>query len=283
LKPVDKWILSRLAVTVNEVIDSLEKFRFNEPVSSLYKFFWNDFCDWYLEWSKPRMKDEQDKYTAKAVLAFVLDAVLRLLHPFVPFITEAIYNNLRTLTPAIDLGIAKLQNSDVLVTAKLPERMEGLIDTEIQRQMGVVQNVIRSIRDIRSQYNIAPSKKLAVIVSGGASVNILTENQDLILQLANLESFAAKADAVKPANAAAVIIDDLNIFVDNVIDVNAEKDRLEKQKQQISGQLKSVEARLANENYVSRAKPEVVQETRDKLIELKEQLESVEKLLSDIG
>ena len=95
----DHWILSRLAHTISEVTDSLERFKYSEPLAELYRFFWNDFCDWYLEWAKPRMQDERKKPIAQNVLAFVLDQTLRLLHPFVPFITEGIFQKLNEIAP----------------------------------------------------------------------------------------------------------------------------------------------------------------------------------------
>jgi valyl-tRNA synthetase len=100
----DKWILSRLAATAADVTEQLDQFKYSEPLSQLYRFFWNDFCDWYLEWMKPRMQDSEQKPIAQNVLAFVLDQTLRLLHPFVPFISEGIFQKLNEVAPARTLN-----------------------------------------------------------------------------------------------------------------------------------------------------------------------------------
>ena len=155
----DRWILSRLARAVKATTEALDGFKFNEPINELYRFFWNDFCDWYLEWSKPRMQDAEQRPIAQNVLAFVLDQILRLLHPFVPFITEGIYQNLNEIAPRRGLkGIADLQTPASLIAAHWPERLDGRIDTACEKKIELAQSVIRAIRDIRSQYNIAPSR-----------------------------------------------------------------------------------------------------------------------------
>ena len=128
----DKWILSRLARTIAEVTDGLDEFKYNEPLNALYKFFWNDFCDWYLEWAKPRMSDAAQKPIAQNVLAFVLDQVLRLLHPFVPFITEGIFQKLNEIAPKRGLkGIAELTAQRHLVMADWPKRIDSLMDERL--------------------------------------------------------------------------------------------------------------------------------------------------------
>ena len=187
----DHWILSRLARTIKAVTEALDDFKFNEPINELYRFFWNDFCDWYLEWAKPRMQDAAQRPIAQNVLAFVLDQILRLLHPFVPFITEGIYQNLNTIAPRRGLkGIADLSIPDALIIASWPQRMDERIDEACEKQIDLVQNIIRTIRDIRSQYNLPPSKLLAVSASAPAAVcQVLTTQSSLIGQLAGVSGF----------------------------------------------------------------------------------------------
>lgn len=282
LKTVDKWILSKLADAVEQVTKQLNEFKFNEPASELYKFFWNDLCDWYLEWCKPRMNDEQDKHVAQNVLAFVLDTTLRLLHPFVPFITEGIYNNLRKVSDKIALeGTAEFGAAQSISMAQWPSGLEALKDKDVEEKIESIQNVIRGIRDIRSQYNIPPSKKLTAGAAGPeAMVNLLNENCDLVCQLAGLDEFAAGFDMEKSDNAAAAVVGDVSIFVDDVIDPAEERKHLEKQKANIEKQLNAVNGKLSNENFVSRAKPEVVAQAKEKQTELNEQMETVEKHLA---
>jgi valyl-tRNA synthetase len=300
----DRWILSRLAQTITDVTAALDEYKYSEPLAQLYKFFWNDFCDWYLEWIKPRMsaagetspkggrneprpsegRDEQQKPIAQNVLAFVLDQTLRLLHPFVPFITEGIFQKLNEIIPARGLkGLAEAKKSEVLVVAEWPVKLDHLIDEDAEKQVSLIQNPIRAVRDIKNKYNITPS--VAPTTSANTSVQvaqILNDNSDLICQLAGVKVFMAGPDVVKPKSSASAILDDMQIYVHDVIDPEAERQRLEKQKDEIEKAKKAVEARLNNKNFVTRAKTQVVAATRDKLAELTEQLKLLEKHLSEL-
>ena len=280
----DKWILSRLADTVAEVTDMLDEFKFSEPLMVIYRFFWNDFCDWYLEWVKPRMTDKEARPIAQNVLAFVLDRSLRLLHPFVPFITEGIFQQLNKIIPSRALkAVAPADVSDAIIIAKWPDKMDSLRDCDIEEKISIVQTLIRSIREIRNKYAIAPGKKLTASANAPADVSkILNDNMDLICTLAGLDKFSSAVDIEKPKTAAAAIIDQIQVFVHDVIDPEAERKRLEKQQGQILGFVKSSQAKLSNENFVAKARPEVVVQVRDKLAELKEQLQTIQQHLSDL-
>ena len=280
----DKWILSRLARTIAEVTNGLDEYKYNEPLNSLYRFFWNDFCDWYLEWAKPRMSDSAQKPIAQNILAFVLDQVLRLLHPFVPFITEGIFQKLNEIAPKRGLkGIVELTSAKALVTADWPKRIDSLMDNDIEQRIDKIQTVIRAFRDIRSKYNKAPSEKLAASVNAtDETSDVLNADSQLICQLAGLKNFKASETAEKPRNAAATIAGQMQIYLHDVVDVEAERKRLAKQKEQVEQAKKGVEAKLANENFIARAKPEVVTQTRNKLAELTEQLAAIEKHLAEL-
>jgi len=280
----DKWILSRLAKTISEVTESLEQFKYSEPLASLYRFFWNDFCDWYLEWAKPRMQDEQKKPIAQNVLAYVLDQTLRLLHPFVPFITEGIFQKLNEIAPARYLkGLTKAENPRALAVAEWPRKIDSMLEPDIESQIETVQAVIRAIRDIRNSRNIAPKERLIVSAkSQQETADVLNRNAELIGQLAGAKEFQAGADVEKPANAAVAIADATEVYVHEAIDPAAELQRFEKQKQQIEKAKESLEAKLGNENFLTKAKPEVVAQARDKLAQLTEQLEAVQKHLSEL-
>jgi valyl-tRNA synthetase len=285
LAMTDKWILSRLARTIAEVTDGIDAFKYNEPLNAIYKFFWNDFCDWYLEWAKPRMSDSAQKPIAQNVLAFVLDQTLRLLHPFVPFITEGIFQKLNELAPTRGLkGVAELNGAKALVIADWPKRIDALINERIEQQIDNIQTVVRSVRDIRSKCNIPPSSKLVVSVNAPQDTSgILNADAGLLCQIANLKEFSASLSASKPKNAAAAIAGQMQIYVHDAIDLVAERKRLTKQKEQIEGGKKGVEAKLANENFIARAKPEVVAQTKEKLTEYTEQLKAVEKHLAELN
>jgi valyl-tRNA synthetase len=281
----DRWILSRLAKTAGNVTRLLDEFKYNEPLNEIYRFFWNDFCDWYLEWAKGRMKDDEQKGIAQNVLAFVLDEILRLLHPFVPFITEGIFQRLNEIAPVRKLkGLAEAKEAKALIVAQWPDGKGLKIDDDVERDIAIVQEVIRSIREVRNQYNISPGQKLSASAGGSAeSTGVLSDNAGLVCRLANLEEFSAAADIEKPKTAAAAIAGDVQVYVHDVIDPQAERGRLEKQKEQIEKGLKGVQGKLGNESFVNRAKPKVVAQAKERLKELSEQLENVNKHLSQLG
>jgi valyl-tRNA synthetase len=280
----DKWILSRLNQIIKESTDALVNFKVSEPLADIYRFFWNDFCDWYLEWAKLRMRDEQQKPIVQNVLAFVIDNILRLLHPFIPFITEGIFQKLNETAPSKGLkGLIETKSSKALLIAEWPKSVEELIDTEMEQKISVIQTTIRTIRDIRSKYNIAPSKSLDVSIQSSMNhIENLNQNADLIQHLANIKNLIAAAEIEKPQNSAAAIADDMQIYVHNVIDPQAEHKRLEKQKQELENGKKGVESKLANENFVKKAKPEVVAQAKERLTELTTQLKAIEKHLTDL-
>ena len=183
---VDKWILSRLAKTIAETTKSLKNYQFSEPLSALYKFFWNDFCDWYFEWIKPRMRDEDQRPIAQNVLAFVLDQTLRLLHPFVPFITEGIFGKLNEITPVRKLaGKHEAAKSDAIAIAQWPKSLDNLIDEEAEKEIELVQKAVAAVRDIRSSKNIHPKELLQVsIKTSKENAVTLNDSAKLIGQLA---------------------------------------------------------------------------------------------------
>jgi valyl-tRNA synthetase len=280
----DKWILSRLAQTITDVTGSLDEFKYSEPLTQLYRFFWNDFCDWYLEWIKPRMQDEQQRPIAQNILAFVLDQTLRLLHPFVPFITEGIFQKLNEIAPIRGLkGLAEAKESESLVIAKWPKKLDFFTNKDAEEQIELVQTAIRTVRDIRNNRNIPPKELLVVSVkSQQKGVGILNRNAGLIEQLAGVKDFKAGMAIVKPATAAVGIADATEVYVHDAIEPEAERQRLEKQRDEVEKAKKAVEAKLGNKNFVTKAKPKVVAQAKNKLAELTEQLKTVEKHLSEL-
>jgi valyl-tRNA synthetase len=281
----DRWILSRLAVTIRDVMLAIDGFKFSEPLNQLYRFFWNDLCDWYLEWAKPKMQDPALRPVTQNVLAFVLDQTLRMLHPFLPFITEGIFQNLNGLCPNRRIaGIADAKTSEILTVAKWPDRLDALIAPEVEAQIDQVQAVVRAIREIRNSRAIAPGKPLKASARGPAeTIAVIKAHAPLIRQLAVLEGFEAATSLDKPADAAVGMAGAVEVFVHNAVDVEAERQRLDKQRQQLLGALKGVEAKLGNENFTAKAKPEVVAQTRAKLTELQGQLAAIEKHLAELG
>ncbi len=281
----DRWILSRLAGAVKKVSEGLDAYKYNEPATELYRFFWNDVCDWYLEWCKPRMNDAESKGTAQNVLAFVLDQSLRLLHPIVPFITEGIYEKLRGMCPKIGIGtLAKAETADALVTGAWPGAMNELIDGDAEEKIETLQGAIKAIREIRNKYTIAPTEKVKASISGPADLAaMIEENAPLVCSLAGVSDFEVSTSDEKPSNAAVSVVGELSIFVHDVVDPEEERKRLLKQKEHIEKGLRGAEGKLGNENFMSRAKPEIIERTRQQAAELKEQLGAVCKLLDELS
>ena len=297
----DRWILSRLNDTTARVTAQLEEFKFSEPMGVLYRFFWNELCDWYLELIKPRMRDEARKAGAQQVLAWVLDMTLRLLHPFMPFITEGIYQQLNQHCPQRGLpgglpggrksppGKAAEANSGaqvspVVATAVWPEAQESRKDVAAETQMKWVQEVIRLLRDLRTRYRIAPKEPLEVSIKAEAEVaQVLIEQERLLTDLCRLKSLQAGAAVAKPRDAAVAVGDNVEVYVQGVVDTVAERQRLSKQQAELQGRMRGVEAKLQNENFVNRAKPEVVQRERQRYEQLQGQLAVVEKNLAALS
>jgi valyl-tRNA synthetase len=181
-------------------------------------------------------------------------------------------------------GIAEAKESQALAVAEWPAGIEGLLDKDAEEQIRIVQEIVRAIRDIRNKYNKAPSEKMTASADApGKTADLLNTASDLVCQLAGLESFRATTNAEKPNNAATAIVEETQVYLHNVIDPEAERARLEKQKQDIEQAKKGVENKLANENFVTRAKPEVVAQARDRLQQLQEQLQAVERHLAEIN
>jgi valyl-tRNA synthetase len=280
----DRWILSRLADAIAETTKSLEEYKYSEPLARLYRFFWNDFCDWYLEWIKPRMQDEQQKPIAQNVLAFVLDQTLRLLHPFIPFITEGIFQKLNEIAPERALkALVRSDRPEALVAAQWPRMLDSLVDKDAENQIETIQAVIRTVRDVRNNRNIPKNKKLIVSAkSQQDTVEILNRNAYLIQELAGVKEFKAGTALERPSNAAVVVADATEVYIHDAIDTKAEKRRLEKQKKKIEQARKALEAKLANKDFVNKAKPRVVTHAEERLAELTEQLDIVKKHLLEL-
>jgi valyl-tRNA synthetase len=274
----DKWILSRLEDTVTDVTDLLGEFKYNEPITCIYRFFWNDLCDWYLEWAKPRFKDPQQRPVAQNVLAFVLDQCLRIMHPFMPFITEGLFQALCEMAEKCGLkGLVDIENTEALIAAKWPgEGLEQFRNPDVEEDITELQAVIKSIREIRSQHNVAAAS------AQGELGELFKANEHLIRGLGGLDEFVVAADIERGKATASSVLGEFEVFVHDVIDAEAEKQRLEKQKETLLKGIKPIEGKLANENFVTRAKPEVVESSRQRLAELKEQLAAVEKLIEEL-
>ena len=263
----DRWILSRLELTTSDVLEAVGSYRFDLASQALHEFIWNEYCDWYLELSKPILWDEDNNPEAaqatRKVLLTVLERSLRLLHPFMPFLTEEIWQK---LAPA--LGIA----GDSIMLQPYPEFDASNVDAAAQSEIDWLKGIIVAIRNIRGEMDISPAKSISVFLRGGEEQgqNYLQSNLMYLQKLAKLENIEwLSAESEAPA-AATGLYGNVEVLVPlaGLIDVSAEQARLEKEIGKLEAGLKAVSGKLNNEKFVSNAPDAVVAKERQKKQEL---------------
>jgi len=280
LEPEDRWILSRLSRVINKVTHQLKAYNPSAAIGEAREFFWSELCDWYLEFIKPRFKNEDFAPVVRTVLSLAVDQVLRLFHPFVPFITEVLWERLNAQCPTRGL-LEPLSSTDLLINAAWPEALQDWEDSTIESNFGLVQEVIRSIRDIRSRHNIPPRKALeALIKAEDEETKVLNRLKHLILHMANLSSLFVSDAVEKPALSTTQIVGDIEIHLIGVVDPDKERERLEKQRFKLEKESEKSKARLANDSFISKAPAEVVEAEKRKLKEIQIQIQLVDKSLS---
>jgi valyl-tRNA synthetase len=279
----DRWILSRLSRVTGEVTAQLEAYNPSAALSAAREFFWGELCDWYLEMIKPRMWDEAAAHTARQVLAFALDQVLRLLHPFIPFITEVLWERLHEQAPVRGIQ-GPLPASSLLIRAAWPVRRQTEEDATLETEFALLQETIRGVRDVRSKFNVPPSQKLkARIRAEGLPAELLERGRHLLANLAGLDSVAISATEERAADSAAALAQDAQIFLDGVVDPEQEKKRLTGQREKLARDLESARRKLGNENFLAKARPEVVEKERAKEADLAGRIASIDDQLRELG
>ncbi|MET0403565.1 MAG: valine--tRNA ligase, partial [Cystobacter sp.] len=259
----DRWILSRLQRAASMTRTSLEAFAFAEAASTLYQFLWSEFCDWYIELAKGSLygEDAQAKDTTRAVLVYCLERILRLLHPFMPFITEEIWQKL-PLT----------RQTDSIMIAPYPEPDASLEDTAAEAEISTVITAIDGLRTIRGESNLAPSARItAHVQSADARTRELLERwRGDVTRLAGLGELNIAAPGAKPSLSAAFVSAQMEIFVPlaGLIDVDAERDRLGKEITRSEQEAGGIKRKLDNPNFVAKAPPDVVEKDRARVEEL---------------
>jgi len=276
LEKFDKWILHKLNETISTVDSALEGYRFNEAANVLYGFWWNEFCDWYLELVKqriyakdPAMKGSSD--TAKQVLYHVLKKGLQMLHPVMPFITEEIWEKI------------KVQGEPDIIVSEWP-RVNGNFNFAAESDYTeLFKELIYRIRNIRGEMNVAPDKKADVVFkTSSKAVSEIAESEAVhIKALARVEGITVDADYIPEKTDASAVLHDAEIFMPlkGLIDVEKEKGRLEKEIVKVTSELKKVEAKLSSENFVSKAPEEVIQKEKGKLEEYTDILSKLQESL----
>jgi len=275
LQPEDNWILSRLSRVITEVSGALQAYNPSAALGAAREFFWSELCDWYLEIIKPRLKDKASAPVARTVLALALDQVLRLFHPFVPFITEALWERLNIQCPVRGLE-AKIVLPELLISASWPERKQEWEDAQIEADFTLSEYTIRSTREYRALHNIPPSRKLeASIKADGHSRDVLVQMKPIIMHIANLSPLIISEDIKRPVDAAALVVGDIEIYLSGAVDQEKERERINAKRKKLLEDVQEVEARLAKESFVSRAPAEVVEKERQRLKDLQAQIELI--------
>ncbi len=254
-KTEDKWILSRLNTVIKNVTDNLDSFELGVALSNIYDFVWDEVCDWYIELVKPRLygADEESKLDAQRTLVWVLADVMKLLHPFMPFITEEIYCSL----PVDD---------ETIVTAKWPEYDEKLSFPEDERTMEVICAAIRSVRNVRTGMNVPPSRRAGMFIVTDRP-GIFSAGVSFFEKLAGAKDVSIQADEGGiPAGAVSVVVEGARIFIplEDLIDVEKERLRLEDEKTRLEGEIARVEKMLSNPGFVSKAPQKKIDEEKAK-------------------
>ena len=274
LTTADQWILSRYEHTAKEVTRFLERYDVGEAARVLYDFIWSELCDWYIELIKPRLygkQGEETRYVAQYVLWYVLKGTLELLHPYMPFITEEIWQNLP-------------HEGETIMLAPWPQPA-GLSSPKHERMMNTVMAVITEIRSMRSEKNVPPGRRISAILQAeGESLDILTDAQGDIMHLAGLEKLILEEPGRTPEKCLSAVVEGINIFLPlaEMVDLEEELARIRKELEQARRELGRAEKNLRNEGFISKAPPEVVEKEREKAELYRAQAARLEALLQEL-
>jgi valyl-tRNA synthetase len=271
----DQWILSRLQQVISETTRLLERYDLGAAAALLYDFIWNEYCDWYIELSKSRLNHDElhERKIAQAILARVLRQMLELLHPFMPFLTEEIWQTLP-------------HRGDSIVIADWPVAADSLRFVTAEQTMRLVIEVVKAIRNIRAEANVQPQKKVIVLCQAAPEkLALLESSKEYITSLAGLENlqFLAPA-AAQPEKTVSAVAGGIAIFIplEGLIDVAREVERLTKELTQLETEIGKTEDRLASPAFVSKAPSQVVEKEKAKVVNFKEKAAKIRERLAQL-
>jgi len=274
---VDKWILSKLERTIELTNRNIGEFKLSAAAKNLYSFTWNDFCSWYIELIKPDKPDQPIRETSLHVAYYVLDKILKLLHPFIPFVTEEINNNLKEIFPA---------KEDTLVFGPWPEETKGFKDEALEQSFESIQSVVNAVRSVRAEMNVPPGKRsdLHIRITDSEMGKLLENYQDYFRSLAKIEKLIIGDDIKKPGLSASAVISGAEIFIPlkGLINIDAEKNRLEKELGNLKGQLEKISKKLANPDFLKNAPADVVDREKMKKTDIEERVEKLNSNLEQL-
>jgi len=273
----DEWILSRLDTMITEITQALDKYELGIAANKIYEFTWNEYCDWYIELAKKRLygEDAVAKQTVQKVLVKVLRDILKLLHPFMPFITEEIWG----FIPHAE---------DALVTSKWPEADEKCQNPTAERQMNSIMEAIRNLRNVRAEMDVVPSRKAkCMILASDASVGELLINQgEYLMTLASCSEVVLVTNNKEvPEDAVSAVIQGAELYLplDDLIDFEKEMDRLQKEKAKLEKEVERVVSKLNNQGFVAKAPAHLLDEEREKEAKYRELLGTVDARIQVIS
>lgn len=271
----DKWILSRVNTLTAEVTENLENFELGVALQKIYEFIWEEFCDWYIELVKPRLFDREDdtRLEAQYVLNYVLGTAMKLLHPYMPFITEEIYRHL-------------INDDESIMISAWPKYDKALHFPEAEKDMQLITDAIKAVRNIKVEMNVPPSRKNKLIfVAGDAEAKVLAGGRKYFERLAGASEIAVQADKSGiPSDAVAAVIHGAEIYIplEDLVDIAKEIERLEKEKANLEKELERVDSKLNNQGFVAKALAKVIEEERAKKAKYAEMYDKLMERLSHL-
>ncbi len=273
----DKWILDKLNSTAKEINQNIKEYRIGETAHTLYDFFWNSYCDWYVEIAKIQLQDESIKLNTQRVLRYVLDMSLRLLHPIMPHITERVWQ----LLPHLDS-----EKAPAIIVADYPVFSEDMVFSKEAQEMELVFETIKSLRNVRQSFNISTSLKIDIEIRADKSEKAIFESiESYIKRLAKVENIGyADKNAPAPKKSATAVVSASTIVIplENLIDFNEEIKRQQKKLDKLISEKKSLEGRINNPKFVANAPQELIQQTKDRISEIDLQSNTIEKLIESL-
>jgi valyl-tRNA synthetase len=270
----DRWILSRHNRLIENVTRLMEDWQFGEAGRQIYDFLWGEYCDWFIEMSKIRLygEDEEAKDTARQVLVHVFDRTLRLLHPFMPFVTEEIWQHLP-------------HEGEALIVAPWPEA--GPVDEAAEAEMALIMEMVRAIRNARAEYKVEPGRRIEAIIAAGDEYELLSGQRDILIAMARLDAIKlhiARTLETKPAQALALVVGSVEVYLylAGMVDLAKARQRFTAEIEEMAKGIASSEKLLANEDFLAKAPAQVVERERDKLADYRQRQAKLQERLRSL-